>query len=93
LSQEAREKWKCTFRWRLFFGFWVLRLSRMTCGVRIASDDIVHEIEEFDPAPTIFVEALSCRRPVIVTRTEGVRDYLETRLVVSAIESQRSARQ
>ena len=33
-----------------------------------------------------FMEAMSCRRPVIVTRTEGLRDYVETPGIVTTVE-------
>ncbi|MBV8555884.1 MAG: glycosyltransferase family 4 protein [Planctomycetaceae bacterium] len=35
---------------------------------------------------TTILEAMSCRRPVIVTRTEGLRDYVETPGIVTTVE-------
>lgn len=35
---------------------------------------------------TTMLEAMSCRRPVIVTRTEGLRDYVETPGIVTTVE-------
>ena len=32
------------------------------------------------------LEAMSCRRPVIVTRTEGLRDYVEIPGIVTTVE-------